>query len=45
MDIQTIVVLAIVAMAAAFIGRRAWNSLQAARKPAKGCTSCGCEGE
>jgi hypothetical protein len=40
---ETLVVLLIVAGAAAYVGRMAWRSLSAARKPEAGCGSdCGC---
>lgn len=43
MDGQLIVVALIVASALFFIGRRAWRSIAAARKPKSGCGSdCGC---
>jgi len=40
---QLLIVGTIVAMALAFIGRRAWRTVVAARKPKAGCDSdCGC---
>lgn len=40
---DTIVVMLVVGGALAFVGRRVWQSLAAARKPKKGCGSdCGC---
>lgn len=43
MPMDTIVVLVIVAVAAAYVGRMAWRSMAAARKPKTGCGSnCGC---
>ena len=43
MQTDTLVVLLIVAGAAAYVGRMAWRSLAAARKPKNGCGSdCGC---
>ena len=43
MDGQLVVVALIVASALFFMGRRAWRSLAAARKPKSGCGSdCGC---
>jgi hypothetical protein len=41
---DTLVVLLIVAAAAGYVGRMAWRSLAAARKPKSGCGSgCGCD--
>jgi hypothetical protein len=43
MDGQLVVVALIVAGALFFMGRRAWRSLAASRKPKTGCGSdCGC---
>lgn len=43
MPLDTIVVLVVVAGAAGYVGRMAWRSLAAARKPKAGCGSdCGC---
>ncbi|MFL5574452.1 MAG: hypothetical protein ACJ79S_00555 [Gemmatimonadaceae bacterium] len=47
--IQTLIVIAIVAAAALYVGRRAWRTLAAARTrkgaAAGGCDAgCGCEG-
>ena len=43
MPMDTIVVLVIVAAAATYVGRLAWRSMAAARKPKTGCDSdCGC---
>ncbi len=43
MDTQLIVVALVVAGALFFVGRRAWRSMAAARKPKSGCGSdCGC---
>lgn len=43
MAMDTLVVLLIVAGAAAYVGRMAWRSLAAARKPKSGCgADCGC---
>lgn len=43
MDTQLIVVALIVTVAVFFVGRRAWRSIAAARKPKSGCGSdCGC---
>jgi len=40
---QTVLVLAIVAFAAAFVLRRAWVTLRRAKQPAAGaCGDCGC---
>ena len=40
---QTVLVLAIVAFAAAFVLRRAWATLRRAKQPAAGaCGDCGC---
>ena len=44
--IQTLIVVAIVAVAALYVGRRAWRTLAAARarRGAGGCdVGCGCE--
>ncbi|MBL0169278.1 MAG: FeoB-associated Cys-rich membrane protein [Gemmatimonadaceae bacterium] len=41
---QTLIVLAVVALAALAVARRIWKAVQAARKPAGGCGSdCGCD--
>jgi hypothetical protein len=43
MELQTVLVLVIVAMAATFAARRAWKAMVAARAPKSGCGSdCGC---
>ena len=44
MDTQTILALAIVALAVAYVARRAWHTMAAARaKKAAGCgPDCGC---
>jgi hypothetical protein len=43
MPTDTIVVLLIVGGAAMYVGRMAWRSIAAARKPKRGCGSdCGC---
>ncbi len=42
MQMDTLVVLFIVATSAAFIGRRVWRAIAAARAPKGGCTDCGC---
>ena len=45
MDTQLVIVVLIVASALFFVGRRAWRSMAAARKPksGSGCGSgCGC---
>ena len=40
---QTLIVFAVVSLAAAFVARRAWRMMQAAKRPADGCGSdCGC---
>ena len=44
MSIDAMVVTAIVLLAVAFILRRGWRAIRAARKPASGCGSdCGCD--
>jgi hypothetical protein len=42
MNMQGLIVLVVVSTAAAFLARRVWRSVQAARKPKGGCTDCGC---
>ena len=43
MRMETLVVLLIVAGAALYVGRTAWRSIAAARKPKNGCgNDCGC---
>jgi hypothetical protein len=42
---DTIVVLLIVAVAAAFIARRVWRTVQSARAANAGCATCGCSEE
>jgi hypothetical protein len=43
MAIDTLVVMAVVLLAAGFIARRVWLAVRAARKPAGGCgPDCGC---
>ncbi len=39
---QTIIVGGIILFAVAFIARRAWRTVQAARHPKSGCGDCGC---
>ena len=45
MDVQTLLALLVVVAALAYLGRRTWRTLRAARKTAgDGCgTGCGCD--
>ena len=45
MDVQTLLALLLVVAALAYLGRRTWRTVRAARKTAgAGCgTGCGCE--
>lgn len=40
---QTLIVALIVLTAVAFIGRRVFSSVRAARKKDEGCSTCGCD--
>ena len=42
LDVNTIGVALIVLIAATFIGRRIWGSVQSARSAKAGCSDCGC---
>jgi hypothetical protein len=43
MEMQSLIVLALVAAAALYLGRKMWRTARAARQPADGCgSSCGC---
>jgi hypothetical protein len=42
LDVNTLGVALIVLLAAAFIGRRVWSSVQSARSAKAGCSDCGC---
>jgi hypothetical protein len=42
LDVNTIGVAIIVLIAATFIGRRIWKSVQSARNTKEGCSECGC---
>ena len=42
-ELQTVVVLVLVAAAALYLGTKAWRAARKARQPADGCGSaCGC---
>ncbi len=41
--LETVLVVAVVSMAAGYVLRRAWRTVRKSRSAASGCGECGCE--